>query len=333
MSEPRFESILREAAPPAPQQLRDRVRALPEPATGRPWRLRPALAAAALIAVAVGIGAAAIGGLTGSTRSAHWNSQAQRRALGPQVPSLGASRSLSLGHYSPQGKTSFDQAFLAPTLRLQQYGVSMRIRVRDLSRATQSAVRTTRKLDGYVANADYSTSGSTGDSLLELRVPRSRVQQAIASFTDLGTILSQRIAVADLQAGVDRVDRRIAAARRIVSELAGRTNLTPAERARVDAAKRTIARLSQSRTRLVREGTYAKISLSLTTRKAAAKQAAPGRFERFWGDAGDILGKEAIIVLYALVVAGPFAILAALAFFGERARRRRADGRLLEQTG
>ena len=209
----------------------------------------------------------------------------------------------------------------------------MRIRVRDLSRATQSAVRTTRKLDGFVANADYSTSGTTGDSLLELRVPRSRVQQAIASFTDLGTILSQRIAVADLQAGVDRVDRRIAAARKIVSELAGRTNLTFAERARLDAAKRTVARLSQSRTRLVREGTYAKISLSLTTRKAAAKQAAPGRFERFWGDAGDILGKEAIIVLYALVVAGPFALFAALAFFGERARRRRADGRLLEETG
>jgi hypothetical protein len=209
----------------------------------------------------------------------------------------------------------------------------MRIRVKDLSHATQSAVRTTRKLDGYVANADYSTSGSTGDSLLELRVPRSRVQQAIASFTDLGTILAQRINVADLQAGVDRIDRRLAAAQKTVSELGGRTNLSFADRARLDAARRTIARLSQSRSRLVREGTYAKISLSLTTTKAPAKQAAPGRFDRFWGDAGDILGKEAIIVLYALVVAGPFAILAAFALLGERWRRRRSDGRLLEETG
>jgi hypothetical protein len=209
----------------------------------------------------------------------------------------------------------------------------MRIRVRDLSRATQSAVRTARKLDGYVANADYSTSGSTGDSFLELRVPRSRVQQAIASFTDLGTILSQRIAVADLQASVDRVDRRLAAAKRIVRDLGGRTNLTAAERAQLDTAKRTVTRLTQSRTRIVREGTYAKISLSLTTRRPLAKQAVPGRFDRFWGSAGDILGKEAIIVLYALVVAGPFALLAALAVFGERARRRRSDGRLLEETG
>jgi hypothetical protein len=58
----------------------------------------------------------------------------------------------------------------------------------------------------------------------------------------------------------------------------------------------------------------------------------PGRFDRFWGNAGGILGKEAIAVLYALVVAGPFAILAALAFLAERARRRRADHRLLEET-
>jgi hypothetical protein len=83
----------------------------------------------------------------------------------------------------------------------------------------------------------------------------------------------------------------------------------------------------------VREGTYAKVSLQLTTAKPAAKQQEPGRFESFWGDAGDILGKELIAVLYALVIVGPFAILAALAFFAERARRRRADHRLLEETG
>jgi hypothetical protein len=38
-------------------------------------------------------------------------------------------------------------------------------------------------------------------------------------------------------------------------------------------------------------------------------------------------------VLYALVIVGPFAILAALVFFAERSRRRRADHRLLEEIG
>jgi len=46
-----------------------------------------------------------------------------------------------------------------------------------------------------------------------------------------------------------------------------------------------------------------------------------------------MLGKEAIIVLYALVVAGPFVLLAALALLAERTRRRRADSRLLQEAG
>jgi hypothetical protein len=209
----------------------------------------------------------------------------------------------------------------------------MNLRVRDLSQSTQAAVRQTRKLGGYVAAADYATGTSTGDSSLDLRVPVQNVQQAIASFTELGTILSQQIRVADLQAPLDRTDARIAAQRKIIAELEAKSFRTPAEQARLDGAKRALKRLTQSRTGLIREGTYAKISLQLTTRKAAAQHTEPGRFGRFWGDAGDILGKEAIAVLYALVVAGPFAILAALALFGERARRRRADHRLLEETG
>ncbi len=190
----------------------------------------------------------------------------------------------------------------------------MRLRVDDLSRATQTAVRQTRNLGGYVAAANYSTGETTGDSRLDLRVPAQNVQKAIASFTDLGTILAQRISVADLQAGLDRLDIRIAKARR-------------------EGDQRALKRLELSRDALVREGTYAKVSLQLTTAKPAAKEQEPGRFESFWGDAGDILGKEAIAVLYALVIVGPFVILAALALFAERARRRRADHRLLEETG
>jgi anti-sigma factor RsiW len=70
MSEARHEKMateLRKAAPTAPESLRERVRGLREPHAGRAWRLRPALVAATAIVVAVGISAATIGGLTGST--------------------------------------------------------------------------------------------------------------------------------------------------------------------------------------------------------------------------------------------------------------------------
>ena len=218
----------------------------------------------------------------------------------------------------PRSQSLEAQAQLAPTLtaksRLQKQDIAMRLRVDDLSGATQSAVRTTRRLGGFVAGADYATRSEDGNSRLALRVPVTNLQKAIASFTQLGTILSQHISVADLQGGLDRLDTRIAKARH-----AGHA--------------RTVARLERRRDALIREGTYARVSLQLTTAKPAAKNVVPGRFDRFLDTSGDILGREAIAVLYALVVAGPFVLIAALLFLAERTRRRRADHRLLEETG
>lgn len=311
MSEARFDMVLqelRDTAPRAPEGLRERVRELREPAPNRRPSLRPALIAIPVIV----LGVAVIGGLIDSSeRTAKVRDEQVRLAA------------------QSQGATteSDELRSLAPSLtskRLQQQQVSMRLRVNDLSRATQRAVRQTRNLGGYVAAANYSTGETTGDSRLDLRVPAQNVQKAIARFTDLGTILAQRISVADLQAGLDRLEARIAAKQKLLETLTGE---------RLEKERRALGRLERSRVALVREGTYAKVSLQLTTSKPAAKREEPGRFESFWGDARDILGKELIAVLYALVIVGPFAILAALAFFAERARRRRADHRLLEETG
>jgi hypothetical protein len=340
MSEAKFESIARqlsEAAPPAPERLRGLVHTLPNAQPRRALRLRPALSAAIAIAVAVGLGAALIGGLRGSqpTRNvanfapvlAAEKGAAQKSVEPPRLP------------HARKDKLTFSGALaqrapnLTPGTRRQRYDVAMRLRVKDLSRSTQAAVRQTRRLGGYVAAADYATGRNVGDSRLELRVPIGRIQQAIAGFTELGTILAQHISLKDLQAPLDRTDRRLAAARKVIAALEGKPFRTLDEQARLDAARRTVERLSRQRANLVHEGAFAKISLQLTTRKAAAQHVAPGRFERFWGDAGDILGKEAIAVLYALVVAGPFAILAVFALLAERARRRRADHRLLGETG
>jgi hypothetical protein len=340
MSEASFDMVLQElrnTAPEAPESLRNVVSALPAAQPRRSLRLRPALSAAIALAIAVGLGAAIIGGATGPQPKKNVAGQfrpalEQRpRQLGPvtgQQRAWGATGGTTLAPSPPA---------LAPSLtaksRLQKHDVAMRLRVDDLSRATQTAVRQTRNLGGYVATADYATDEAKGDSRLDLRVPVQNVQTAIARFTDLGTILAQRISVADLQAGVDRIDRRLTAARTVIVELEAKSALTPDEQARLDAARRTVQRLTRNRNSLVQQGTYANISLQLTTSKPAEKQEEPGRFDQFWGDAGDILGKEAIAVLYALVIVGPFAILLLLALFAERTRRRRADHRLLEETG
>jgi Domain of unknown function (DUF4349) len=307
MSEASYLVELREAAPEAPVRLRELVRTMPVAERSRRVTLRPALVAAAVIALVLALGAIVIGGLNGSANERHGVSEAARaqeaRSLTPRPTSKAY----------PQ-----DTRQLAPSLtaksRLQRQDVSMRLRVKDLSGATQSAVRTTRRLGGFIAGADYATGSKSGNSRLALRVPVANLQKAIVSFTNLGTILSQHISVADLQTGLDRLDARIALARRAGHE-------------------RALKRLERRRDALVREGTYARVSLQLTTAKPAAQGAAPGRFDRFLDNTGDILGKEVIAVLYALVVAGPFVLLAALLFLGERTRRRRADHKLLEETG
>jgi Domain of unknown function (DUF4349) len=334
MSEASFDMVLqelRDTAPRAPEGLRERIAAFPAAQARRSIRPRPALAAAIALAIAVGLGAAVIGGVTGSKspepvavgefRSARSQLNGSERNPTRELPGIrDQQRAYAPG--APGGVT------LAPSLtaksRLQQQQVSMRLRVENLSRATQKAVRQTRNLGGFLAAANYSTGESAGDSSLDLRVPAQNLQKAIANFTDLGTILAQQIRVADLQGGYDRLGARIAAKEKLIKTLTGE---------QLAEEQRALRRLRRQRDALVRESTYAKVSLHLTTRKQAEKQEAPGRFESFWGDASDILGKEAIGVLYALVIVGPFAILAALAFFAERARRRRADHRLLEETG
>jgi Domain of unknown function (DUF4349) len=348
MSEDRFENVmreLREAAPPAPQRLRQRVSTLRQPRAKRVWSLRPALVGAAALTLTVGLGAAAVGGLTGSgspdqtsLRNAGSAGAGEETAERRQSYRRDSSTQPELAP-ADRTRVGTDGAALSkspvfnPGSRLQQHVVAMNLRVRDLSRSTQTAIRHTRRLGGYIAAADYATGSDTGDSSLDLRVPVQNVQEAIARFTDLGTIVSQRISVDDLQAPLDRTDARIATARKTIAELEAKNVRTPAEQARLDDARRLVKRLNQSRRNIVVQATYAKISLQLTTKKAAAKQTEPGRFDRFWGDAKDILGKELIAVLYVLVVAGPFAILALLALLAARGWRRRSDHRLLGETG
>jgi hypothetical protein len=113
-------------------------------------------------------------------------------------------------------------------------------------------------------------------------------------------------------------------------------NLTEAERARIETElaqlRSRVATLEQERRVLTREGRFAKISLALTTQQPPAKKDEAGRIERAFEDAGSVLAKEIAFGLYALIVASPFLLLAALAVFGARAGRRRADQRLLERA-
>jgi uncharacterized protein DUF4349 len=227
--------------------------------------------------------------------------------------------------------------------RAQDYRASLTIRVRSLGKlsdATKTAIRVTRAWGGYVVSANYAVPGENGESTLTLRIPVQHVQAAIQRFSDLGTLAAQDISIRDVQGQLDTYTRDLFTIRERIAKLRAQLtdpNLSAGQRAslelQVARARKAAANLRAERTALAREASFATISLTLTTRDAAA--AAPhhdSRVERMLRDAASVLALELALALYGLIVAAPLALLAALAFFAARLGRRRADDRLLGRT-
>ena len=352
LDDPRFQEIvseLRAKAPPAPGELRERVGATVHsnsaPKVGRRWSLglRRGLALAAAAMVTLGLGAAMINGFDGS------GDQSGRQANAQARRSLEAQRSADLratpeGVADAQRRAALDKAqgpgsgtALPPaSRRLQDYDARMRLRVKDaaaLDRGTKRAMRDTRALGGFVASIDFGTRPEgQGDASLVLRVPVAKVQDAVARYTELGTIISQQVRINDLQPQADRLSQSATELRRRIAELVAKSRrggLSVDERIQLENARRDLQSVAGRQSRLVREASYATVTLELTTTQAAEKREEPGAFRTFWDDASKILGTELIWLLYALVVAGPFVLLALLALVAERSRRRRSADSLL----
>ena len=345
---------LQTVKPAAPGALRSRINALAEGESARRptvfdrLTLRRALLVLAPAAVLVSVGAAAVQGIVSATSG---GSPAQpvagERRLMPVkgAPVWESAGDSNAPYATPNSALTHSRSATVPTSpgRAQDYRAAVRLRVDDLddlSAKTQQALRLTRRYGGYVVSVDYGNPrAGDGDARLELRVPVRRVQEALVAFSSLGAIVSQNVTIRDLQGQIDRLTRDIRRLRDRMAELRASLldpTLTKAERARIEAqltqTRAALNGLEQERRVLDRQGRFAKVSLGLTTREAAAKQEQPGRIERAVDDAGSVLAKELAFSLYALIIASPFLVLTALALAGARAGRRRADQRLLERA-
>jgi hypothetical protein len=227
----------------------------------------------------------------------------------------------------------------APTGRLTNYDATLRVRVRDLDRltnATSDAVRIVRDLGGYAASVNTTTGSGPGESYLELRVPASRVQDALLRLSGLGTVLAQQLSQQDLEAVVARQNAQIAALRRALHryEIALAQPGLPADvrvrlQIQLDEAKRALGQRTHAKRSTLKEAATAKISLELTTVRNAAAPPTRGRFDRSIHGALGFLAGAAAIALAVLIGAAPFLVLLALALAGRRAWRRREEQRLL----
>src|SRR5438105_1080180 len=330
MLSPELATELRGTRPSASPDLRARVLAVAareEPRRPRRFTL-PSLRRLAVIAVpaalALAIGGAVAYGLIHSGGSGREVAGASKVHSG----TVGQLNQESGGAVAPLPRV---RALVPNTPgRLQRYGASLRVQVKNLgalSDATKRAMRFVRLLGGYVASVQYSApkNGRGGASII-VRVPVDRVQDAIEEYSGLGTILAQHVSIVDVTKAVQEEAKEIAHLQADIARIeAG--GVTPDERARLNAEKARLDYLTKLRAATVRHAEFARVELELTTKPKQAAAAA-GRFDRTMSDAGGVLLREAEILVYALIVAGPLLLLGA-AFIGAGRLR---DRRLFERN-
>ncbi len=327
---PDLATVLREETPSAPPELRERVAyiAATAPPLRRSFSLQrfvlyaapTAAAASLLVAVAVGVSSAidspsrpnADAGTAMAPPAARERAGQSDQALSQQP----AYSTTTRGAGARPGRRQVPSAAPAPsTTRAQDVQADLRILVDDpseLSAATQRALRTTRRLGGYLVTVDYGTPEPTeGTAAIRVRVPRSRVQAAIVQFSGLGTILAQQTRITDLQQRLDDLTRQL-------------------RRAKGD--KTRTAALRRQRTTLERRAAFATVDLALTTHEPERNPVTPSRFDRAVDDATGVLTTELAVGAYLLIVAAPFLLLLGAGWAGARAYRRYADQRLLERA-
>ena len=344
------EAILTElrALPAAPERLRERVRALPEPKARLAWSLprvdlRRSVLVLAPAVVALALGAAAVHGLFADGTQQRPVVIHAQEWLGATTttPALDSAQSFSGGANTKTPTFGAVRAAPLPpsATRLNKYEAWLRVRVTqdELSRKATRAMQIARAYGGYVASVDMNTPGSQGRAVLVLRVPVTKVEDAVLQLGKLGDVTAQHVRIQDLQRVAKRQEDAILKLRTAIAGLEQRlAGSLPADRRleleyQLAQAKRSLAAQTSAHKGTVREGTLATISTTLfVAQPAAAKPHHEGRLGRTLHDAGSFLIRELAWLLYATIVFGPIALLAAAIVLGVRTGRRRSDTRLLE---
>jgi hypothetical protein len=348
-----FEELVRDlrALPTAaPQQAREHVRALGEPAQPQTlhdlllllsWR-RSLLVVAPVCVLAL-VSAAAIHGVLNSGPGSHPTAAAEKLDAGAHRSAPGSSGTATTPVF---GSATNPPAALASPLpaptpgRYQDYEASLTVRVKDvdtLHDRTAQATQLARSFGGYVASVDESTNGGDGQSDLVLRIPVARVEDAYFRLAKLGTVTAQHLSIRDLDQVVKSQRRRIVQLKVLIARI-GETLKTPSLPADVrlrlelqrDAARQELAHVTGSNKATLREASLSRISLTLTSQQAAAaKKGGMSRIERAARDAGSFLAGAGAVMLFVLIVVSPLIVLALAWILGTRAYRRRDERRLL----
>ena len=341
----------------APASLRERVAALGDDGPRRRaalLRRRPALAVALVLVAVAGVGAGLALRDDGAAETA---APLGFEAEGdPSGDGSGATVGMPTNPEFVEDSGTLRKAFRAQTQsgrelvggerldprRATDVDVLVELRLSDadeLAAAAGEAMTITRGLGGWVAGSDVDSSGREGEAELQLRIPVGRVEDAVVRLSELGTVTGQRMETVDLQAGIDRRDRRIeqlGRAIRIGQLRLESGTLDPEERLllqiRLERQRATRADLWRANTRDRREAATSELTLLLHTREApVAAEKDEGEAAGAARDALRLLGDIAVVALFLAIVLAPLLLLAVLVWLALRSRSRRLETRLLDR--
>jgi hypothetical protein len=355
---------LRVGGTPAPASLRARVAALGDEAPRRRAALprrRPALALALVLVAVAGIGAGLAlrdDGAPGSGDGSALDAPASGAPAAPAPttgmptnPELSGQGSLFVEDDSAGERTALKRTQSGRELvggervdprRATDVDVLVELRLSDadeLAAAAGEAMAITRGLGGWVAGSDVDSSGREGEAELQLRVPVGRVEDAVVRLSELGTVTGQRMETVDLQAGIDRRDRRIeqlGRAIRIGQLRLESGTLDPEERLllqiRLERQRAARADLRRANIRDRREAAKSELTLLLHTREAPVEaEKDEGQAAGAARDALRLLGDIGVVALFLAIVLAPLLLLAVLVWLALRSRSRRIETRLLDR--
>jgi hypothetical protein len=325
------------AAPPP--ELRERVRALGEPAARGELLGRLPLRRTLLLLVPASALALVVAAVVHGVLSSPRPNRAEVAALPAGPPRAHESAVGSVPLAPPQRSIVLPPP--SPT-RHQDYQADLRLRVKDygaVGRETAAAMRITTALGGFVASVEQSSArGMPGEANLVLRVPVANVERALMQLSALGTVLDQNVSIVDLEHTVQQQRDLIRALRvRIAKINAALRQSLPADvrlrlQFQLDDARRALARATGARKATLREAALSRIALTLTSQHAAAAAHRRGRLGSAVANAVDFLAAASAVALLVAIVVSPLLVAGLLWWYGARAWRRREERRLLAET-
>jgi len=211
----------------------------------------------------------------------------------------------------------------------------------DVESVTDRAIRLTDRLGGYVENSTSSREGSHATATLTLKLPSDKLDEGIAQISKLAHVQSRA------QDTEDVTDQRAVLQSAVRDARADRAGLrvrlskasTDKERSRLrallDRASRRVTRRERAVAALNQEVAYSTVALEVRGTRTSGPAVTtgdrwtPGDALR---DAGRVLEIIAGVLVIALAILLPIAILAALAAYANRGVTRRRRERALEAS-